>query len=133
MPFRFAVSCSLIKCVYLYNKTLKRLCDGGSSAMGLCRCYMATTCLGAYSSACQTDNLWAITQGSTGYYYLTLNYGEVNVRSVNLPYAAFSARCVRYLIKMCLLCIKALKNFVTGSPPLWGRYTVLLIQGVPGR
>ena len=114
MPFRFAVSCSLIKCVYLY-KTLKKLCNGYSSTLGSIFCFDGVSlCRGSGSDGVTVDNcaihdVWSGTAGGGGYYFL-FNYHVVSAKNSYPANFAFSARCVRYLMKLCLLCIKTLKK-----------------------
>ena len=102
MPIRFAVSCSLIKCVYLYNKTLKRLCNGYSSALGSIFCFDGVSlCRGSGSDGVTVDNcavhdVWSGTAGGGGYYFL-FNYHVLTAQNSYPANFAFSARCVRRL------------------------------------
>ena len=106
-PIRFAVSCSLIKCVYLYNKTLKKLCDWYSSAYGSVYCSWNIRCPGALSDLstsgdCNIHGHWSQTASGGSYYDLGLGEGRAQLY-LKKPGYAFSARCVRYLMNLCLL------------------------------
>ena len=100
--FSVAVSCSLIKCVYLYNKTLKRLCNGYSSALGSIFCFDGVSlCRGSGSDGVTVDNcavhdVWSGTAGGGGYYFL-FNYHVLTAQNSYPANFAFSARCVRRL------------------------------------
>ena len=91
------------------QKTLKVLCDRDSSSKGSIRCYSGPDCLGGENEHCDPFGYWSGgAQSSNVYYYLRFIDGEVGFRSITAR-ETFSARCVRYLMKLCLLCIKSFK------------------------
>ena len=93
IAFRFAVSCSLIKCVYNIQKTLKELCDRYSSVYGSLFCKPSGGCLGAVNPSCDAAFIWSLDKDGSSYRYIRLDDGTV-YRSANTANDSFSVRCV---------------------------------------
>ena len=93
VPFRLAVSCSLMKLCLLCIKTLKRLCDHGSSAYGSLYCVHSDGCLGAVNPDCDAAYIWSSSMDGSNYRYMRLHNGVIyhNAYSANDTY---SVRCV---------------------------------------
>ena len=86
-------------------KTLNKLCDNNSSDLGSIMCLMGyPLCLGTpNNNKCGPQDYLTGNLHGTNVWYYTLARGEFRQHNTLSMKEAFSARCVRYLIKMCLL------------------------------
>ncbi len=95
----------LIKMCLLYRVNFKKLCDNNSSDLGSIMCLMGyPLCLGTpNNNKCGPQDYLTGNLHGTNVWYYTLSRGKFAQHNTLSMKEAFSARCVRYLIKMCLL------------------------------
>ena len=84
-----------------------------------------------HSHPCYIHNIWSGTAGGRGYYIL-YNYVAIRTDISDPLNYAISARCVRYLIKMCLLYrVNFKKTLWLGLHHLWVDYMWLRHAALP--